>query len=223
MPGATGGMKREKTPQDKVTAEWDRMAGEWDDLAGGYATGFEALLWDKVKDDVSNWSVLDFGCGTGLLTEKLRKKVAYVVGVDVSANMATVLQEKIKNREWTNVKAFSAALGNLENESDEIRAYVASLYGSLDMVVASSVLTFVPEEDVAATMVQLGKLLKPGGLLVHSDWPKSEAKHPDAMSTEKATSMYKAAGLSTLSTETIPLDAGGDTMDVFFGIARKAP
>jgi 2-polyprenyl-3-methyl-5-hydroxy-6-metoxy-1,4-benzoquinol methylase len=228
--GANSKKEPSLTPQEKVTAEWDRMAGEWDDLAGGYATGFEAILWDKIKDDdnttnknESHWAVLDFGCGTGLLAEKLRNKVASVVGVDVSAKMVAALQEKIKSRAWANVKVVSATLGNLANESDETRAYLESLYGSLDMVVASSVLTFVPQDDMAGTMEQLGKLLKPGGVLVHSDWPKSEAKHPDAMSTEKATFLYKAAGLSAVSTETLPLDAGGHTMDVFFGIARKVP
>jgi hypothetical protein len=85
----------------------------------------------------------------------------------------------------------------------------------------------------------LGKLLKPGtGLLVHSDWPKSEAKHPDAMTQEKALQIYAMAasadsttnsnstsscGLQVVSMGIEPFHMGDSqgSVEVFVGVARK--
>lgn len=214
--------ERKLTPQEKVTNEWDQMAGEWDDLAGGYAAGLNKLLWNRIESDestVAEWSVLDFGCGTGLLTDLLRPKVKKIVAMDVSSQMIRLLEDKIICQEWSNTQAIHCALASL---TDESRQVVESLYGTMDMIVASSVLNFIPEDDVSVTMEMLGKFLKPGGMLVHSDWPKSEAKHPDAMDDAKASFMYEKAGLSAISTEILILEAGGgETMEVFFGVARK--
>ena len=225
MMGACG-IQRDLTPQERVTNEWDTMAGEWDDLAGGYAAGFEKLLWSKLdeKDEViQGWKVLDFGCGTGLLSDRLRCKVRSIVAMDVSSKMIDVLDEKIMSQEWTNTQSIQCVLAELSKSTPEIRNSVESHYGTVDLIVASSVLSFIPPKDVAATMQVLGKFLRPGGRLVHSDWPKSEAKHPDAMDTEKALDMYAQAGLTAVSTEILPLHAGGggSTMEVFFGMAQK--
>jgi hypothetical protein len=72
MPGM---INKELSPQEKVNQEWDAMAGEWDDMASGYAPGFFCLLWKHTgldpKDDSSKLeAVVDFGCGTGLMTKQ---------------------------------------------------------------------------------------------------------------------------------------------------------
>jgi 2-polyprenyl-3-methyl-5-hydroxy-6-metoxy-1,4-benzoquinol methylase len=230
MPG-----QRELTPQQKVTQEWDAMAGEWDDLAGGYAAGFETLLWNKISTSSSqnaasaaaykSWTVVDFGCGTGLLTDRLRTKVKQVIGIDVSSKMIEMMEEKIQSQEWDNVRGIHCVLAELDGKDSnvETKEAIEALYGTVDMIVASSVLTFIPENDVQATMATLGKLLKPGiGKLFHSDWSRSEAHHPNGMDEEKALAMYRMAGMTPISTEILPLDAGaGQTMDVFFGVAEK--
>ena len=207
--------------------------GEWDDLASGYANGFYQLLWPKVTtlleggDDVPNAVVVDFGCGTGLLSAKLRSKVASIHAMDVSPKMIDMLQEKIQSQEWTNVQAYTVILGLFEKDDDggqdvaaSVQQQIRALYGTVDVIVASSVLTFIPDEDVPDTMRILGKLLKPGGLLIHSDWPKSEAKHPDAMDTEKAERMYGLAGLRAESMQICALPSC-EEVEVFFGVAQK--
>lgn len=221
-------MSRPLTAQEKITLEWNGMAGEWDDLAAGYASGFYDKLFSAPAAtgldpaNMSHMTVLDFGCGSGLLTAKLRTICHKVVAIDASPAMIQVLQEKVRGGEWENVHAITAVLGDLGDE--RVREQVESLYGTVDLVVASSVMTFVPDEDTEATMKVLGQVLKPGGIFCHSDWPKSEAKHPDAMSEEKAVNMYGLGGLQRESTEITPMDMGGgpEQPHVFFGVARKA-
>ena len=228
MPPGMACMRRDEeelSAQEKVNQEWNAMSGEWDDLAGGYANGFYRLLWKHTGLDPSSREldcVVDFGCGTGLLTEKLREVSSQVLAIEASSKMAEQVREKVMSREWDNVKVIAVELGNLASGEESARQAVEDMQGSADLIVASSVLTFIPEENIQATMEQIGRLLKPGGLFCHSDWPKSEAKHPDAMTEEKARSYFGMAGLETESIQIVKMPmGGGEELDVFVGVARK--
>jgi len=216
---------RELTAQEKVTGEWDAMAGEWDDMASEYANGFYKLIWETtgLEPDSSNklGTVLDFGCGTGLLTDKLRMVSSKVVALDASTKMVAVLKEKIKSMEWENVDAAAVVLASITDEKS--KKMIEEMEGTLDLIVASSVMSFVPEEDLEATMAALGKMLKPGGLFCHSDWPKSEADNqPEGiMEEEKAAKMYAMGGLKTKSTKLASMTMGNESFEVFLGVAEK--
>lgn len=219
-------MTKEKTEQEKINEEWNSMAGEWDDLASDYAKSFYDLLRAKSTVDMeSKPTVVDFGCGTGLLTELLYKDCSRVVAVDASSSMIRVLKEKIRDKELPNVQAACVTLSQVETD-DSIEAATRELIlddlkGSVDLIVASSVMNFIPKSDLDATLHILGSMLKPGGIFCHSDWPESEGHHPDAMTLEKAEQMYQVAGLVTVSTEIVRDSNGTPNSDVFFGVARK--
>eukprot|EP00523_Entomoneis_sp_CCMP467_P001421 CAMPEP_0168742044 /NCGR_PEP_ID=MMETSP0724-20121128/12834_1 /TAXON_ID=265536 /ORGANISM="Amphiprora sp., Strain CCMP467" /LENGTH=226 /DNA_ID=CAMNT_0008789583 /DNA_START=174 /DNA_END=854 /DNA_ORIENTATION=- len=219
---------KEPTAQEKVNQEWDGMAGEWDDLASGYASGLHAVLWTETSmDDPSPLHVVDFGCGSGLLTQRLAPQVARVTAIDAAPKMVELLQDKIRSRRAlqtnNNVQAYSGILGNLPHESDDFQRAMASLQGTVDLIVASSVLNFIPDADLEATCRQLGALLKPGtGLLFHTDWPSGEGQPAHGMTEEKAQRLYALAGLTAESTRVGPLKMGGDEQTVFFGLARKS-
>jgi 2-polyprenyl-3-methyl-5-hydroxy-6-metoxy-1,4-benzoquinol methylase len=207
------------TPQEKVNQEWDGMAGEWDDLAKEYASGFYNLIWNKTGIDPSKKPiVVDFGCGTGLLAHKMSLDCTKIVALDASAKMIDILQDKVRDFELQNVEAECVMLANIKNEARGKKTRFEGLAETVDLIVASSVFTFVPEGDIEATMHELGKMLKVGGILCHSDWPKTAARHPNAMSEEKARQLHKMARLETQSTE-ICVFAGSE---VFVGIAKKS-
>ena len=82
----------------------------------------EAASWDtlprvKLAEDVSraimrnltlksDMDILDFGCGTGLVSMILRRKVRSVTGVDSSQGMLDVFNEKVSRGSISNVKTF---------------------------------------------------------------------------------------------------------------------
>lgn len=207
------------TPQEQVNVEWNAMAGEWDDLAAEYAAGFERLLWNHLGGEQSQpLTVVDFGCGTGLLTERLQSRCSKIIAIDAAPKMIDFLIDKVQSRDWENVRALCLTLAHL-NESD--KKVIDDLSGTVDLIVASSVLTFIPPSDLEATMQVLGGLLKPNGLMCHSDWPMSEAHRPDAMTEDKAQQIYALAGLNAESMHIVPMDDKGETFDIFFGVARK--
>jgi 2-polyprenyl-3-methyl-5-hydroxy-6-metoxy-1,4-benzoquinol methylase len=210
--------------QSKVTAEWDVMAGDWDDIARSYRDSFVKLFWEDTgyttEDQQKELVVVDFGCGTGLLTEVIRKGVKQVVGLDAAPSMVEVLQNKIKAGDWSNVEAYCAVVANLD-PTPSAKATLEVLQGKVDIVVASSVLSFIPEEDMELTMVRLGSLLKPGtGRLIHSDWLLGE-DHPNGFSEKKAMEVYKQGGLQATKAKTVTMKLEDYDAPVFVGVAAR--
>lgn len=203
-------------PQEKVTLEWDGMAGDWDDMAGGYAEAFHHQLWKLTNLDRPVDCVVDFGCGTGLLTERLLKDCNQIIAIDAAPKMVEIVLDKIKSREWTNVSAMTAVLGK-EDPLPEVKE-------SVDLIVASSVLSFIPSSTLEATMKVLGKYLRRGGLFCHSDFPDSDSKPPgvEGMTKKKMETIYAMAGLVVDSIHTVRFNLGDNhDFDVVIGVARK--
>ncbi|HEU5301148.1 MAG TPA: methyltransferase domain-containing protein [Acidimicrobiia bacterium] len=72
-----------------------------------YAAGaFESLnaLAASSGFALTGTTACDFGCGTGLLTERLADRCARVDAVDTSPAMRAVLDAKIERRGWTRVR-----------------------------------------------------------------------------------------------------------------------
>mmetsp|Transcript_10781 Transcript_10781/g.25692 ORF Transcript_10781/g.25692 Transcript_10781/m.25692 type:complete len:139 (+) Transcript_10781:987-1403(+) len=132
--------------------------------------------------------------------------------------MINVLQDKIRAGEWKNVRAYCAVLASpkiTDNQDFE------RLKGTVDLVVASSVMSFIPKEELQATMSALASFLKPGGVFCHSDWPLSD-DNPTGFTEEKATSMYEMGGLQKKSSSVEEFDMGaGQKGDVYIGVAVK--
>ena len=219
--------------QKAVNNEWNEMAGDWDDLASGYSQQFLSNLWTHTgmsSATTNHRIIVDFGCGTGLLTERLMKAelqqsverstptTSEFVCIDAAPSMINVLQDKIRAGEWNNVRAYCAVLASpkIRDNQDFER-----LKGNVDLVVASSVMSFIPKDELHATMSVLASFLKPGGLFCHSDWPRSD-DNPTGFTEEKATSMYEMGGLLKKSSCVEVFDmGGGQTSDVYIGVAVK--
>lgn len=101
-------------------------------------------------------AVIDFGCGTGLLTEQLVGAGASVEAVDTSAAMLAVLDAKIVERNWATVRTGTN---------------IPSGGSTFDLVVCSSVCSFL--DDYPGTLNELVGCLRPGGLFIQWDWERS--------------------------------------------------
>ena len=138
---------------------WDDLAPDWDTdpgprayAAAAYASLVEAL---NAGPGLAGARALDFGCGTGLLTERLATVCGAVDATDVSPAMLRVLREKIGRQGWAHVRALAEPPG-------PPAAY--------DLVVASSVCGFL--DDYPAAVGRLTALLAPGGAFVQWDWER---------------------------------------------------
>ncbi|MEM9615773.1 MAG: class I SAM-dependent methyltransferase [Actinomycetota bacterium] len=189
--------------------EWDEYAAGWDDdpAARAYAAAaFDSLVGlPGVSDPALDGArVLDFGCGTGLLTERLVAAGAHVVAVDTSPAMLDVLGAKGAERGWSTVVASL-------DVPDEPAAF--------QLIVCSSVCAFL--DDYPATAAELTARLAPGGRFVQWDWERAEGDDHGLTRGEIQTALG-AAGLIDVAVDTaFAVDLDGFAMAPLLGTGRR--
>ena len=155
--------------------------------------------------ELSAATVCDFGCGTGLLTERLVGACDRIDAIDTSAAMREVLTAKVGRRGWTDVRVL-----------DQLPADPQG-YG---LIVCSSVLSFV--DDHPATVALLSTHLAPGGLLVHWDWEAQPDDPEGGLTRDEIESALLDAGLEAISIEPgFEITVGDDVMRPLMGSARR--
>jgi len=139
------------------TSHFDQAAATWDDntmrIALMRAVG-EAIL--REARPTKDMDVLDYGCGTGLVSLYLLPSVRTVTGADNSAGMLEVLRKKIKDGGLENMQTMQ-----LDLERDSIPA------GRYHLIVSSMALHHIA--DTAGILRAFHQLLHPQGLLCLAD------------------------------------------------------
>jgi 2-polyprenyl-3-methyl-5-hydroxy-6-metoxy-1,4-benzoquinol methylase len=98
-------------------------------------------------------AVLDFACGTGVMSHEIAARVGTVHGIDLSAGMIGLAQQRRRERRATNVRFARASIFDARLRTS---AY--------DVVLALNILHLV--EDAPAFVQRATALLRPGGLIV---------------------------------------------------------
>ena len=135
---------------DKEAVDWDSNPGRVK-LANDVGT---AMI--KVIKLTKSMEVIDFGCGTGLLTLKLHPFVKSITGVDNSPGMLGMLTSKVKAQNLDNVLTQHVDF----EKGDRIE-------GLYDLVISSMVLHHI--SDVANLFREWSKLLRPNGQVCFAD------------------------------------------------------
>ncbi|USD67903.1 class I SAM-dependent methyltransferase [Vibrio sp. SCSIO 43136] len=191
-----------------MSTDWDEYAEQWekDPSTAAYADKVFETLNNMVS--LSGLKVLDFGCGTGLLTQKLSPLVKEVVALDSSEMMI----EQLDAKELPNVEPVVDAL------SRGLVAYHPAFRTQFDLIVASSVCGFLDDFQQGAEII--ASLLDDGGLFVHWDWLAASSE--DGMTEQKIKATLTKAGFSSVETKvgfTIETAMGEKT--VVMGIGQK--
>ena len=100
--------------------------------------------------------VMDFGCGTGLLTFALQPFVRSITGVDSSQGMLDIFKTKIKEQNLNNVKAEFIDLDNGD-----------VLNSSYHLIVSSMTLHHI--KNIVPLLEQFYSILLPSGQLAIAD------------------------------------------------------
>lgn len=190
--------------------EWDEYAKNWDTdrATRAYAASAFASLQDVASSAhlrLDQARVLDFGCGTGILTEHLVAAGSGVFAVDTSSAMLDVLKAKIAQRDWTSVSA-----------SDSLPDETASF----DLVVCSSVCAFL--DNYPATVAKLATYLRDGGLFVQWDWER-DGDDPHGLSRAEISDALMAADLTNITVgDSFSVTFGDQTMSPIMGVGQRA-
>lgn len=139
------------------TSHFDAAAATWDNeprrIASMKAVG-QAILREARPTD--GMDVLDYGCGTGLVSLYLLPHVRAITGADSSTGMLDVLRQKIASGDIQNMKAVRL---DLEHDGIPSERY--------HMVVSCMTLHHIA--DVDRVMRAFHELLLPGGMLCLAD------------------------------------------------------
>ena len=194
------------------------MSESWDEQAEGWDSNSDVVLYSRKAYntlceilDLEGIDILDFGCGTGLLTELLSPTANRILGLDSSEKMISILE----NKHLSNVDTLTAEL-----TEDTIKSNVA-LQSKFDLIVASSVCAFLP--NYQSTLRLLKTLLKPNGIFVQWDWLKTDGDSDFGLTEEMVESAFVQAGLESLSiTKAFSLESQEGTMQVLMCVAKQA-
>ena len=193
-----------------MAQNWDEYAASWeqDEATVVFANNvFEQL--NKLTS-LEGKHVLDFGCGTGLLSQWMSPLAKDIVSLDSSEAMIEELDKK--------------ELANVEPVVDHLtRGLVAqhpAFRNQFDLVVASSVCGYVANLDEVAEIIY--SLLDEGGLFVHWDWLVAEDDPEFGLSESEVKSTLTKAGFTDIETVTaFEVATPQGVMPVIMGIGRK--
>jgi ubiquinone/menaquinone biosynthesis C-methylase UbiE len=177
---------------------FEQGAATWDDNPARVRNAETLASAILQKAEVSETdTVVDYGCGTGLVTLAVAPHVGRVIAIDSSPAMLSVLREKAQMRGLDHVATVQADL-----ERDEPPTVEA------DLVLTTMVLHHVT--DIPAVLRRLAAMVRPGGLLAVADLDAEDGSfHADRAGVvhfgfDRAwlRAQFEAAGLVQVADET---------------------
>ncbi len=114
------------------------------------------LEWIHALVPLGGKSVLDVGCGGGILSDSMARKGAEVTGIDLSTKALRVAQ----------LHALEANTANVSYREISAEAMALEQPGSFDVVTCMEMLEHVP--DPASVVKACSELVKPGGWVFFS-------------------------------------------------------
>lgn len=142
-------------------AKFTALANHWWDTTKEFAPLHQInplrLNWiDEKAGGLVGKTVLDVGCGGGILAESMAKRGATVLGIDLGE----------ANIEAAKIHAEQQQVANLSYQYTAIETLAESQAGSYDVVTCMEMLEHVPQP--AQIIAACQKLLKPNGVAIFS-------------------------------------------------------
>ena len=194
-----------------MSNDWDGYAENWDvdPTVEEYAKNALSELLENI--DINGLTVLDFGCGTGALTQLMSPTVKNIVAIDPSSGMIKHLDKKALN----NVSSISDYL------SKELVQTLPVFENKFDLIVASSVCGFLP--DYEATLSLLKSLINDGGVFVQWDWLSNDDSSDMGLSEKRVKQAFVANGfVNTRVNSPFIMSSSKGNMPVLMAIGKNA-
>lgn len=140
---------------------WDRIASKFDRIESGdiaYKIFIEKARAYFNEDD----TIIDFGCGTGLVCNEVAEYVGFIHAIDISTKMIEIAINKAAMRKIRNIEFERTTI--FDEKFKE---------GSIDVIIAFNIFHLL--EEPQKYFQRLNQILKPGGFIISSIPCMSEA------------------------------------------------
>lgn len=134
---------------------WDKSASRYAQRLVRDEEAYQKKLTITQEYFRPDWSVLEFGCGTGSTAIIHAPYVKHIIATDISDKMLDIAERKASEAGVENISFQQGALDSLELEA-----------ASFDAILGLNVLHLL--EDVDATISRVHGLLKPEGIFISS-------------------------------------------------------
>jgi 2-polyprenyl-6-hydroxyphenyl methylase/3-demethylubiquinone-9 3-methyltransferase len=135
--------------------KFGELAHKWWDTEGDFKPLHRInplrLEWIATRAPLRSRTVLDVGCGGGILSESMARRGADVLGIDLSTKPLKVAR----------LHAMEADVASLEYREVAVEALAAERPASFDAVTCMEMLEHVP--DPGSVVASCAALVKPGG------------------------------------------------------------
>jgi len=193
------------------------MENEWNDYAKDWEANPQVVQYSKLAFnnllkvvDIDGLNILDFGCGTGLLSELLLSRAKKVVALDPSTEMTLVL----KNKNLPNIGVIDEILTQNLIQTNTL------LSNKFDLIVASSVCGFLP--NYKETLKLLKSMLTQNGIFVQWDWLANKDNPEIGLTMNEIESAFKEVKLKLSNlAESFSMDHEGTAMPVLMGVGKN--
>jgi len=206
----------------KMREDWDRRAhvdpkywvaatAEADDASyQESAVKDAAALLEGLTDEVGPGArVLDLGCGIGRLSAELAGRFTEVVGGDVSPEMIAVARRMHADKPGLRFESNSGVdLADFED-------------GAFAMVFSYSVLPHIPPDVLEGYFLEIGRVLRPGGLFRFQFWIGDA--HPAAEADTLSIRTYRRADVDRMAADGGLEVQSTDTIDYFDPVLKMHP
>lgn len=138
---------------NKTEKFWDKIANRYDQIEQkDEQTRIKIIEKTKKYIKISD-NVLDYGCGTGLMSNEIADNVKMIHAIDISSKMIEIAKRKADVRKIENIDYTQSTIFD-----DRYKR------GSFDVILVFYILHLL--EDTHKVMQQINELLKPGGLII---------------------------------------------------------
>ncbi|WP_068717211.1 class I SAM-dependent DNA methyltransferase [Vibrio tritonius] len=193
-----------------MAQNWDEYAADWEKDESTTAFAHNVFQQLRAFTDLTDKHILDFGCGTGLLTQLMSPLAKDIVALDSSEAMI----EELDKKELDNVEPVVDAL------TRGLVAQHPAFRKQFDVVVASSVCAYV--SDLQQSLDIVYSVLDVGGVFVHWDWLAQNSDSESGLTRDEITNALTKAGFDFVEAkEVFSIQTSNGLIPVIMGIGRK--
>ncbi len=132
---------------------WDKMANNYDQEEKKDEPTYMKIIEKTKKYLRISDIVLDYGCGTGLISNEIADNVKVIYAIDTSSKMVEIAKRNASERKIENIDYAHSTIFDERYKR-----------GSFDVILAFYILHLL--EDTHKVMQRINELLKPGGLII---------------------------------------------------------
>jgi len=132
---------------------WDRISNKSDKLAKRFEQNYIKIVENTKKHLNIRDIVLDYACGTGIISNEIANKVKEIHAIDISSGMIAVAKRKAGEHKIENINFAQSTIFDERYKGE-----------SFNVILAINILHLL--EDTQKVMLRINELLKPGGSFI---------------------------------------------------------